>query len=115
MNNPNDNKDYIINLRVSRATYEKIKQKAKENRESISSLVRKTVGDSVEIISDLSNELLGKDKKGEFKDIISYHKVKVAQEIKCNKCSMNVPIGEIVTVGETMGVKKYFFCSNCIQ
>jgi hypothetical protein len=109
----NENKDYIINLRVSRATYEKIKQKAKENRESISNLVRKTVDDSIEIISDLSEELLGKEKSAKFKDIVSYHKVKTAQELKCSKCSNDINLGDTATVGETAGAKKYFFCNNC--
>lgn len=113
MNKNNDNKDYIINLRVSRATYEKIKQKAKENRESTSNLVRKIVDDSIEVISELSDELLGKSKNNKFKDIVSYHKVKVAQELKCNKCDKAISIGETITVGETAGAKKYFFCNNC--
>ncbi len=113
MDKNNENKEYIINLRVSRATYEKVKEKAKENRESISNLVRKAVDDSVEIISDLSNELLGKDKNAKFKDIISYHRVKTAQEIKCDKCNMIILSGDMATIGETKGAKKYFFCQNC--
>jgi formamidopyrimidine-DNA glycosylase len=111
--NENKNKDYIINLRVSRATYEKIKEKAKENRESISSLVRKTVDDSIEIISDLSDELLGREKKGKFKDVVSYHKVKTARQLDCDQCGAVIGIGEIATAGETTGAKKYFFCQNC--
>jgi hypothetical protein len=110
-----NNKDYIINLRVSRATYDKIKRKAQENKESISSLIRKTVDDSIEIISDLSGEIFGKNmEKGEkFRDIISYHKVKTAQRMKCDKCDKLINIGETATIGETSGIRKYFFCSNC--
>jgi formamidopyrimidine-DNA glycosylase len=108
-----DNKDYIINLRVSRATYDKIKTKAKENRESVSNLVRKAVEDSAEIISDLSGELLGKGKKGNYKDVVSYHKAKTAQELKCDGCGAAIPVAEIATIGETAGAKKYFFCQNC--
>jgi len=108
-----ENKDYIINLRVSRATYEKIKNKAKENRESISNLVRKTVDDSIEIISDISNELRGKDKNSKFKDVIGYHKIKAAQELECDQCDAKITPGDVATVGETAGAKKYFFCQNC--
>jgi hypothetical protein len=108
-----NNKDYIINLRVSKATYEKIKQKARENRESISNLVRKTVDDSLEIISDLSNDLRGKDKSDKFKDVISYHKVISAQELECDSCEKKIKVGETATIGETVGVKKYFFCNYC--
>ncbi len=112
--NEEDNKDYIINLRVSRATYEKIKAKAKENRESVSNLVRKAIEDSSEIISELSEELLGKKRaRGKFKDIVSYHKSKTAQELTCAQCAAVIPAGEIATIGETAGAKKYFFCQNC--
>ncbi len=108
-----ENKDYIINLRVSRDTYEKIKEKAKENRESVSNLVRKAIEDSSEIISDLSGELFGKGRKGEFKDVVSYHKAKTAKEMECAKCGTKIASGEIATIGETRGAKKYFFCENC--
>lgn len=105
-------KDYIINLRVSRATYEKIKEKARENRESVSNLVRKTVDDSLEIISDISNELLG-NKKRDFKDVIGYYKIKTARELTCDNCGTKIDSGDTITVGETVGVKKYFFCTAC--
>lgn len=108
-----ENKDYIINLRVSRDTYEKIKEKAKENRESMSNLIRKTVDDSLEIISDLSNELLGKKDSEKFKDIIGYMKIKTAREVECDKCGASIKSGETITVGETENAKKYFFCNNC--
>lgn len=108
-----DNKNYVINLRVSKATYEKIKQKARENRESISNLVRKAVEDSSEIISDLSEEIFGKGKDNKFQDVASYHKSKAAKDIKCDKCGAAIAAGAGVTVGETTGAKKYFFCENC--
>ncbi len=105
------NKDYIINLRVSRDTYEKIKNKAKENSESISTLIRKAINDSAEIIGDLSNEIF--QKKDKFKDIVGYHRFRTAQELECSQCHSKIPLGEIVTVGETEKSKKYFFCKTC--
>jgi len=105
------NKDYIINLRVSRATYEKIKHKAKENSESISTLIRKAISDSAEIIDDLSGELFQKQDK--FKDIIGYHRFKTAQELECSQCQSKIPAGETATVGVAEKSKKYFFCKNC--
>lgn len=108
---PDDNKDYVINLRVSRATYDKIKRKAKENQESISNLVRKAIDDSTEIIADLSDDLLGKRSK--FKDIVGYHKSKAAQGLECARCEEKIAPGDAVIVGETEGAKKYFFCENC--
>lgn len=106
-----NNKDYIINLRVSRATYDKIKQKAKENRESVSNLVRKAIEDSSEIISDLAEDVLGKREK--FKDVVGYHKFHAAQDLECSACQAKIPQGDTATVGETAGAKKYFFCENC--
>ncbi|KKR15361.1 MAG: hypothetical protein UT43_C0002G0018 [Parcubacteria group bacterium GW2011_GWC1_39_29] len=105
------NKDYIINLRVSRATYEKIKHKAKENGDSISTLIRKAISDSAEIIDDLSSELFQKQEK--FKDILGYHRFKTAQELECSQCHGKISEGETATVGETEKSKKYFFCKNC--
>lgn len=106
------NKDYIINLRVSRATYEKIKEKARENRESISNLVRKAIDDSSEIISDLSDEIFGR-KSNKFEDVSVYYKAQVAKEVECANCKKKIAKGDIATVGETQGAKKYFFCDNC--
>jgi len=111
VNDDNENKDYIINLRVSRKTYDKIKSKAKENRETISNLLRKVIDDSSEIISDLSCDVFGDGKK--FNDIISYHKVFLAQDVDCSKCNQKISSGESVTVGETKTNKKYYFCLNC--
>ena len=105
------NKDYILNLRVSRVTYEKIKHKAKENSESISTLIRKAISDSAEIIDDLSGELF--QKRDKFKDVIGYHRFKTAQKIECSQCHSEIPAGETATVGETEKSKKYFFCKVC--
>jgi formamidopyrimidine-DNA glycosylase len=113
-NNKNDKgKDYIINLRVSRETYEKIRQKAKENQESVSNLIRKAIDDSAEIFSDLTDELFGRSKSGKFENVTSYHKSKAAKELKCDNCGAVIAAGAPVTVGETTGAKKYFFCENC--
>ncbi|MBI2623810.1 MAG: hypothetical protein HYW65_04590 [Candidatus Liptonbacteria bacterium] len=108
---PDDSKDYVINLRVSRATYDKIKRKAVENKESISNLIRKAIDDSAEIIGDLSSEILGKRDK--FKDVVGYHKAKAARDLECARCGTAIAAGGVVTVGETEGAKKFFFCENC--
>src|SRR3989338_5857883 len=102
----NSNKDYIINLRVSRETYEKIKRKAKENSENISTLIRNAIDDSTEIISDISNDLF--PNKDKFKDIVGYHKFKVAQELECSQCQSKISKGDTATICETAKSKKYF-------
>ena len=106
-----ENKDYIINIRVSRETYDKVKQKASENRESISNLVRKVIEDSSEVISDLSRDIFGKGEK--FSDIVSYHKAQLAKDIKCDRCARTIIKGEMATVGENNKGKRYYFCSEC--
>lgn len=107
-----ENKDYIINFRVSRKTYEKIKEKAKENRESISNLARKAVEDSAEIISDLSREIFGKG-ENKFEDIVSFHKAQFAQDMKCASCGKMIAKGTVGVVGETKAGKRYYFCTDC--
>lgn len=107
----NTNKDYIINLRVSRDTYEKIKNKAKENSESVSTLIRKAITDSSEILGDITKDFFPSNEK--FADIIGYHRFKTAQDLKCSQCQSKIPAGETATVGETEKSKKYFFCKDC--
>lgn len=106
-----ENKDYIINIRVSKDTYEKIKNKASENRESVSNLVRKVIEDSSEIISDLSREIFGKGAK--YSDVVIYYKAQLAKETKCDKCGKTITKGEVATIGENDKGKKYYFCSEC--
>jgi hypothetical protein len=108
-----DSKDYIINLRVSKDTYEKIKSKAKKNGDTISSLLRSVINDSAEIISDLSSDLTGKHKKSEFNDIVSYHRGVLAQERLCDNCGTHMLKGETMTVGETDKGTSYYFCHRC--
>lgn len=109
-----ENKDYIINFRVSRKTYEKMKQKAKENRESVSNLARKAIEDSVEIIHDLSREIFGTgDKKNKFEDIVSFHRAQFAQDMECASCGKTISKGTVGVVGENKAGKKYYFCADC--
>ena len=104
------NKDFVINLRVSRDTYEKIRRKAKENSQSISNLVRKAIEDSGEIIRDISRDLKGEK---EFEDVVGYHKSQAARDAKCDRCGETIKKGETLVVGETEGARKYFFCTSC--
>jgi len=107
-----DIKDYVINLRVSKETYEKIKSKAKKNGDTISHLLRSVIDDSAEIISDLSNDLAGRQKQ-KFADIASFHKAVLAQARVCDNCATEMAKGEVATLGETDKGKVYYFCSRC--
>src|ERR1043165_4000229 len=106
------NKDYIINLRVSRDLYDKIKRKAHENQDSISNLVRKAIDDSVEIFDDLSKEFRGEGKATQ-KDIIGYQWYRAARDVPCDTCGASIEEGQTYLVGETRGSKKYIFCDTC--
>lgn len=107
-----DNKEYIINIRVSKDTYKKLKDKAKENSESLSSLVRKTLDDSYEILGDIKRDIFGEGEKP-VNNIQYYQKVIVAKDVKCDRCQAEISKGSQVFLGETKtGVKKYF-CNNC--
>ena len=106
-------KDFVINLRVSKETYNKIKSKAKKNGYTISALLRSVINDSAEIISDISQDLSGKKHDHKFGDVISYHKAVLAQSKICDNCSMEMAKGEVTTVGETTKGKSYYFCYRC--
>jgi len=109
-------KDYVINLRVSRQTYQKIKDKAKKNGNTISSLLRAVIDDSAEIISDLSQDLSGapySSPKNRFSDITAYHRAVLAQARPCDNCRTEMIKGEITTIGETAKGPAYYFCGKC--
>src|SRR4051812_37968646 len=107
-----DNKEYILNIRVSKDTYEKLKRIAKENSQTLSSLIRKTIDDSSEIFSDLRKDLFGGSEKS--KDgLVYYQKVTAARDIECNKCHASVPKGSTIFMGETKSGAKKYFCTDC--
>jgi formamidopyrimidine-DNA glycosylase len=108
-----DTKDYVINLRVSKQTYEKIKNKARQNKDTISSLLRGIIDDSAEILSDLSNDLKGGKPGAKFNDVVSYHRGMLAQERLCDNCGVHMVKGETTTIGDTDKGKSYFFCARC--
>ena len=107
-----DNKDYILNIRVSKETYEKLKHKAKENSESLSNLVRKTLDDSWEIFGDLKNEIFGETKK---ERVMYYQKVIIGSAEFCGKCGKALVRGDSVLLGETKAGQKKFFCMDCFN
>ena len=97
------NKDYILNIRVSRETYEKVKDMAKENSESVSALIRKVIKDSDEILGDIFPR---KDKWG---DIKTYSTEKAARDIECEKTGKKIKKGSSVIVGQTSSGKRHYF------
>ena len=106
-----DRKDYILNLRVSRATYEKLKNRAKENRETMSNLARKMLDDGIEIIGDVSDELFGKSKKEP--EIVYSYNADLAQTSTCDQCGCELQPGKKIKVAENKVGKKFCFCTKC--
>jgi len=107
-----NSKDYVLNIRVSKDTLNKLKNKAKENSQSLSDLVRKTLDDSWEIFGDLKEDLFGKDEKSA-NGVDYYQKVIVAKDVNCEKCGSPISKASEAYLGITkVGAKKYF-CNSC--
>jgi formamidopyrimidine-DNA glycosylase len=107
----NESKNYILNIRLSQNTYQKVKNLAKENAESISQLVRKVIYDGLDIASDISEDILGKNKKTS--NITNYYRGTAAQGLTCANCGHKIKSGATITIGESSFGKKYYYCSNC--
>lgn len=106
-----DNKDYILNIRVSKETYDKLKKKAKENSESLSGLVRKTIDDSWEIFGDLRDDLFGAKPAKE--GVVHYQKVILAKNAECSRCGTIISSGTEGYVGQTKSGESKYFCQGC--
>ena len=104
-------KDHIINLRLSKATYSKLKERAKANSESLSDLVRTTLNDSLEIMGDISHDVFGTKKKTD--KVMHYYEVILTEPVACAKCSVRIKKGTKALLGETQSGKKRYACIAC--
>ena len=107
-------KDCILNLRVSKETYEKIKERAKRDGDTASSLIRSLIQDSIDTVADLSFEFLSEADKQDTK-IVSYHKGVLAQGRECENCRHTMKEGNAVVIGETSTGRRSYFCLDCKQ
>jgi formamidopyrimidine-DNA glycosylase len=106
------NKDYILNIRISRKTYNKIKDLAKENKDTISHVVRKVIDDSMDIASSIHDDIFGKSNPKEH--ITTYYRATAAQDIPCATCGKIIKKEKDLVVGETANGKKFYFCTDCM-
>lgn len=113
MKDKKENKDYVINLRVSRATYDKLKKKAAENRDTLSGFVRKAIGDGSEVVRDLSRDVFGDRRKRKLEDIVSYHEADLARDTECAACGKALKKGRKASVGHTASGTAHHFCADC--
>ena len=104
-----DKKDSILNLRISRELYEKIKKKAQENRETISCAARKIMEDGCDIFSGLSAELFPPSKSDE--NLYSYE-AKATSSLICAQCARRIKKGEKIHIIENKRGKK-IICTRC--
>lgn len=107
-----NNKEYIINIRVSKETYNKLKNKAKENGETLSNLVRKTLDDSREILSDLKDELFGVSSK-KANGVDYFQRVILAKDADCFSCGCALTKGTQVYMGQAKNGAQKYFCDSC--
>ncbi|MFA4845222.1 MAG: hypothetical protein WC654_01550 [Patescibacteria group bacterium] len=107
-------KDYVINLRVSKETFDKIKVRAKKNKDTASGLIRTLIDDSINTVADISSEVLTKA-NGDSKDaeLVSYHKGILAQKRACKTCELEMKAGDAVVIGETSTGIRFYFCLDC--
>ena len=109
----NINKNRILNLRVSKKTYEKITDKARKNGETISNFIRSVIQDSIEVASDISSDLMGKEPRDRIQEVVSYHEAKLARSVPCDNCGISIKKHSAITVGETSTGSVFFFCEKC--
>lgn len=109
-NNNQKNKDCLLNIRISKKTYDRVKRAAEENKESISNLIRKVINDCLEITNDISQDIFNKT---ETNKISAYYQGVAAQNITCAQCQKKIKSGNKITIGETTNGKKYYFCLKC--
>lgn len=90
--------DKILNARVSKKLYEKISEKAKKNRVTVSTLIRNLVEDALEIHEDLHEAVDKKIRKylSETKkqNIVGYQEITLAKDAKCDNCGKPLKASE---------------------
>ena len=80
----------MINTRVSKKIYEKISEKAKKNRVTVSNLLRNLVEDTLEIHKDVHEAIDKKIKnylaKSEKDGLLGYQDIVLAKDTECELC-----------------------------
>lgn len=84
------NSNKVLNARVSDKLYEKIFNKAKKNRTTVSNLIRNLVEDALEIHEDIHEAVDKKIRKylseTEKQNILGYQEMVLAKDTKCDNC-----------------------------
>jgi len=110
--------DKVLNARVSNKLYEKISNKAKKNRTTVSNLIRNLVEDALEIHEDIHDAVDKKIRKylseTEKQNILGYQEMILAKETECDNCSKLLKASEIAYFAffEDRDVKA-IICATC--
>jgi Fe-S cluster biosynthesis and repair protein YggX len=88
----------VLNARISKQLYEKISDKAKKNRVSVSNLIRNLMEDALEIHEDLHDAIDQKIRKylseDDKKNVLGYQEVVLAKDTECDNCGKSLRANE---------------------
>lgn len=111
-------REKVVNTRISSELYDKISQKAKKYRTTISSLIRNVVEDGIELYEDVSdavddgirNHLSGNNPVG-------YQEIIITKLHKCTNCGVMIEVGKkaYVEVSENYTPRRNIICNDCFK
>jgi len=91
--------DKVLNARVSKKLYEKISDRAKKNRTTVSTLIRNLVEDALEIHEDIHEAVDKKIRKylseTDKQHILGYQEMVLAKDTECDNCGKPLEASEI--------------------
>ncbi len=90
--------DKVLNTRISKKLYEKISDKAKRNRITVSNLIRNLVEDTLEIHEDIHDAIDKKVRKyfaeAEKHSVLGFQEITLAKDADCDNCTKKIKTGE---------------------
>ena len=91
--------DKVLNARVSKKLYEKISDRARKNRTTVSTLIRNLVEDALEIHEDIHEAVDKKIRKylseTDKQHILGYQEMVLAKDTECDNCGKPLEASEI--------------------
>ncbi len=108
----------VLNARVSKKLYDKISEKAKKNRITISNLIRNLVEDALEIHEDFHDAIDKKIRKyltdPEKQKILGFQEVTLAKDTLCDSCGQAIKASDTAYFAFFEATdKKAILCQKC--
>ena len=89
----------ILNARISKKLYEKVSQKARKNRTTVSNLIRNLIEDTLEIHNDFHDAVDKKIAKylsdDEKNDILGFQEMSLAKDTQCYECEKTIKVPSV--------------------